>query len=39
VTATVEGSARTEAVSHYLQALQARITSAIADIDGHRVLA
>ena len=34
MTDPVEGSAGTEAVSHYLQALQARITRAITDIDG-----
>jgi len=34
VTAIAGGRAGTEAVSHYLQALQTRITSAIADIDG-----
>ena len=34
MTLTAEGSIRTEAVSNYLQGLQARITRAIADIDG-----
>ncbi|HEY5580520.1 MAG TPA: coproporphyrinogen III oxidase, partial [Rhodoferax sp.] len=34
MSAVAVGSAHTEAVSSYLQGLQARITAAIADIDG-----
>ena len=34
MSAVAVGSAHTEAVSSYLQGLQARITKAIADIDG-----